>query len=82
MDTDDALRQKFFSVACHLDEKQRRLLAAAEAKKPRIWRHQSNGRCHRCQPSYHYSRRFANWNRRACWRIASGKRAVGRKKSV
>ena len=32
MDTDEALRQKFFSVACHLDEKQRRLLAAAEAK--------------------------------------------------
>src|ERR1039458_4683925 len=30
MDTDDALRRKFFSVACHLNEKQRRLLAAAE----------------------------------------------------
>ena len=32
MNTDDALRQRFFSIACHLDEKQRRLLAAAEAQ--------------------------------------------------
>lgn len=31
MYTDDSLRHKFFSVACHLNERQRRLLAAAEA---------------------------------------------------
>ena len=32
MDSDDALRQRFFSVAFHLDERQRRLLAGAEAQ--------------------------------------------------
>ena len=32
MNIDEQVRERFYAVACHLDEKQRRLLAAAEAR--------------------------------------------------